>query len=566
MEQQNSNPNTTPQDQQQGQQTPQPITLQVDYPLPNGDYATEVLGRMVNTIAMIDLVVDTKAARRKWGYTPLINILYDELGNGLAKAASTDKEAGDPERAAAAAAFDAIFENTNKTYKHSLYKYKEALQLLHDLPLKNKGLDQIIVLYYFTIQSITPMEISPLTDEQRAGLITTAQEMDQLYTNTDDLHKETIPVSYFINIPAEYTEAREFYSYMPFVSYYMDYKGLINLEDYTPAAPVYVDPTAKQKREPQQLPLPLLPAIEITKYVMINNTAMNDMTTMPLINGDPHDVYVFGNKSDITTYIAISCEPDPEIGVEIKLPRKLSAYKRTLTNAVISLFVAGKEKGQDKPLLSDEMINRAMPGAGEKLTRGKKAAMTKALNELRATHMTINATTEFRKRGIIGPNDTWERDGYFFSLTRDTVRVQNGRTVHAYQIDRKPLMYEYAQLTNQLLTVPAKCLDIRRVKDGQITDKAVGMNEDRQALTDILLRRIALMKQDAHNKKQKQSHTILFSTLFETADLANLSRDREMDYRKFIFDVLDYQTAIGYIKGYKKQTKGRAITGIEIRL
>lgn len=561
MEQQNSNPNTTPQDQQQKC----PYNLQTNSkfnPMPAGVYDSrrgrylnedqQIFHLMLDECVWLDLLDDMPAALNKWSIkSPLISDHIDTVIM-LQKRAELPKEIQDR----ANEAYD-NYKIVNETFKTQT-KYKEALQLLNDeTQLQNKDLIQIITLYYFVTSTMTTIEPAPLTDEQRAGLIATAQEMDKVYTNTPSVNQKYYLDPEYANVPQEYTEAREFFAYFPFISFYCCYKEFKDLP---------LDETADHIAEPRQLSLPLLQHLELTKYMMINNTAINDMSTLPLINGDPHDVYVFGDKSDITTYIAISCEPDPEIGIEINMPRKLSPYKRTLTNGVLSLFVAGKEKGQDKPIFSDEMLYRAMPGAGEKLSPQQKAAMTKALNELRATHMTIDATDELRKRGLIGPNEKWERDGYFLSLTRDTYRAQNGRTVHAYRIDAEPLMYTYARLTKQLLTVPVKCLDIRRVKDGQITDKAVGMNEDRQALTDILLRRIALMKQDAHNKKQKQSHTILFSSLFETADLSNVSKERKMDYRNFVFEVLEYQAAIGYIKGYKKQTKGRAITGIEIKL
>ena len=63
---------------------------------------------------------------------------------------------------------------------------------------------------------------------------------------------------------------------------------------------------------------------------------------------------------------------------------------------------------------------------------------------------------------------------------------------------------------------------------------------------------------------RKQSDTILFATLFKETGTETTNRDRIMDNRNFCFDVLDYWKATGYIKGYKQQTKGRSITGVDI--
>ena len=107
-------------------------------------------------------------------------------------------------------------------------------------------------------------------------------------------------------------------------------------------------------------------------------------------------------------------------------------------------------------------------------------------------------------------------------------------------------------------------------------------------MTGYIVRRLAVMEYDHNRAKEnkrkydakrkrdasleekplaafrEQSDTILFDTLFTEAGVATANRDRTMDNRNFCFDVLDYQKAIGAIKDYKTQKKGRSITGVKV--
>ena len=569
MEQQNSNPNTTPQDPQQDPYDPRnsgrPYSITPgEYDSRRGKYMSEasnIFKAMLDERVFMDLLDDTQAAFRKWNFdAPIKSYQIQWIKNlsSLKDLSNTTPAAADKEILDKSNTLIDKYHEANELYKFVVTKYKAAVLLLDDQPLQNKELIQIITLYYFVTHDIDVFDKDPLTDEQRADLIATAQEMDQVYTNAPSVNQKYYLAPDYANIPQEFTEAREFFAYFPFISHYCCCKEFSDLP---------LDETTQQQtaKPPEQLALPFMQTYRPNAYIVPNNTLMNAMEKYDCINNE-FDLEVFKDKPDTTTYVAISYEPDPESGIKVTGPEKLSPYLRMLSNAVISLFITGKEQGQDKPIVSDEMINRATPGAGDKLSPQQKAALTKGLDKLRSMYVVIDATDELRAKKKIGPKETFKIDGNYLMATRVECKLQNGRITHAYRIEAEPLIYTYAKATRQLCSIPTKCLDIRQIEKGAITDKAVRMTKEKQVISDILLRRIAIMKQDAKHKKQKQSHTILFSTLFETADLANLSRDREMDYRKFVFAVLDYQAAIEYIKGYKKQTKGRAITGIEIKL
>ena len=594
MEQQNSNPNTTPQDQQQKC----PYNLRTNsnfYPMPAGVYDRrtgrymnedqQIFHIMLDDRVLLDLIEDTPATLKKWSIkSPLESESIDAVFM-LLKRAELPKEIQGK--------VNGIFETykeINQTYQTLQTKYKEAAALLHDQPLQNKELIQIITLYYFATCDIEVVEPAPLTDEQRAELIATAQEMDQVYTDNPGKNQEHYLAPDYANIPQEFTEAREFFAYFPFVSFYCCYKEFSDLP---------LDETADHIPEPQQILLPSIPdipAINPNYSIMINSRLMYDLVTNARINApDPeYDLYNYncrGNK-EITSYVAITYDPDPNSGIKVTGPEKLSGYERTIYDAIVSLFATAAQNNIEKPTVTVDMIYRAMPGSGDKPSRGQKAAIVRVMNKFGDLHIEIDATADLRARGKIGPKETRLLKGKGLLFTELSGKVQNGRTVHAYKIAEEPILYTHSKLINQLCTIHVKYLALKQVEKGVITDKPIRMSPEKQVITHYVLRRIAIMKRDERNTKQnndaqniatqnkkrtrrskprnemqKQSRTILFSSILDIAGLTNLTGPKKKAYRDFVYAMLDYETAAGYIKGYKKQRENNwEIKGVEIIL
>ena len=498
--------------------------------------------------------------------------------------------------------------------------YNDAMKIIDGLTLKTKEIKQIIVLYYFLNENKNPLEKGSLSDDGKEDLIYLAGLVDAFTSSSlqneqpKEMYKrqKTYSEKYFFllcifeaflevfedddkkpNIPAGSKIILEFTDDTP-----IKLPHRINITGKESAAqpvPIFIKAEATETitgeahgetldrlqmgteftgsahieaAQPRQLELPFLPPISPRYYVMPNNALANDLENPNKlrINYGAYDLSVFGDKSEITAYIAISYEPDPESGITIKGQDRLTAYERTVSNAIVSLWEAALKEGQTKPVISPEMIYRAMPGGGDKLSRGQKSAIVKTINKFRILHIEINATEEMQKRKVIGPKESFVLDSNYLLTTHAQYRAQNGRTVHAYRIEAEPIILTYSKAAKQLLSIPAKYLDVRQVKAGKITDKPIRMNEDRQAVTDYLLRRIAIMKRDAQNKVQRQSHNILFEEIYRTAGQENKPRDQKKELRNFCFDVLEYQTAAGNIKGFNKLKEGREIAKIEILL
>ena len=302
-----------------------------------------------------------------------------------------------------------------------------------------------------------------------------------------------------------------------------------------------------------------------------------------------------GRQKEIAAYTIINYEPETspgETGITITDP-KLTEYERNVSNAIISLWVEA-EKLEVEPVFTTDTIYRAMPGGGETASPQQKGAITKAFEKFRRIKMTIDATDELRKRGAIKSSETFRLDDYYFNVRRaQRTSKHGGQSVTAYQMLGKPVILQYAEMTGQILSVPAKHLTIRKIdKGGRISTELVTMNADRQAITGYMMRRIAVMKHGldaardrlkSYERKRKQSpeqelpekplaafrqqsNVILFDTLFSATDTATSNDVQAKRNRDFCFDVLEYWKATGFIKGYGKQSKGRKITGIVIEI
>lgn len=315
--------------------------------------------------------------------------------------------------------------------------------------------------------------------------------------------------------------------------------------------------------------LPMLQALTSASHVMVNNPLMNALQQKPVINAGAFDLVVSnaaGRRPETTAYTMVTYDPG-ESGITMTDPH-LSEYERQVSDAVISLWIEATKRKTDA-IFTPDMIFRAMPGGSDKPSPQQRGAIVRTIERLRRLHITLDATEEMQKRGKIGKGETWKIDDFYLVVRRiENVKVKGGgrQANYAYFVAMEPIILTYSNLTNQLLTVPAKYIAIEKVKRGKPSGELIAMTTDRQAMTGYLLRRIAIMKRDRKNKHPHQSTAILFDTLFTETGQQTDNREINRRNREFCFQVLDYEVAAGNIKGYKKQQKGRSIIGVEIIL
>ena len=346
----------------------------------------------------------------------------------------------------------------------------------------------------------------------------------------------------------------------------------------------YNTPTKKTENS-----TPQLQRIIPKSHVMPNNTLMNKYLAAhdkKPINAGAFDVPVIEakkNQKEITTFVILDYAPEKDT------TSNFTEYERDISDAIMSIWEQAYKDGKPAAFTTDH-VYRAMPGRGEKASPQQKGAITKVIEKFLHLYVTIDATEELQRRGVIGPGDKYEVKGYYLPAQEHTYTARGGQPVKAWLILNEPIMLNYAKQTGQILTVPAKNIAIGKVKNGIVSHEPLEMSPQRQAMTSYMLRRIAIMKHDLEQAKsefrcydrkrskdnsleekslsafRKQSDIILFATLFEATGTTTSSREMTRKNREFCFNVLDYWKATNYIKDYIQQKKGRSITGIKIIL
>ena len=322
--------------------------------------------------------------------------------------------------------------------------------------------------------------------------------------------------------------------------------------------------------------IPLLQSITPNRHTMPTHALMNALQEgvkhtdgrppAPPINAGEFALTVAnpkGRRKEITAYTMIEYNSG-ETGVTIT-PTKLSEYERQVSDAIISLWEQAKADKLN-PIFTTDMIYRAMPGGGDKASPQQRGAITKAIEKFRKLHIVVDATEEMQRRGKIKPNETVTFDDFYLSARHAEYKAKNGgQIVSAYKINTEPIILSYARMTNQILTVPAQFIEIQKVKKGRASGELVAMTPDRQAITGYLLRQIAWIKYDRNRKATNpRSDVIKFDTIFADVGIDTSSRTNANRQRDFVYSVLDYEAAAGYITGYERLTKGRSIYGVKI--
>lgn len=339
---------------------------------------------------------------------------------------------------------------------------------------------------------------------------------------------------------------------------------------------------------------PMLQSIHPARHISQNTAIINrlaDATRDNIIDGTGYDILVLPatkTRSEITAFVTVTDEK------AVGISQHLSEADRAKYDAACSIWVQAQKDGVT-PAFTEDMLYKAMPGGGGRASSLQKEEIAAAMDRFMSLQADIDATAEMRARKLIGEKDKYTIKGHLLDLRKHTYRTKGGREVSAWVMIGEPMLLQYARETKQLVSVPARYLTITKVKKNPITgeyvitNESVPMNTQRQAMTNYMLRRIAVMKHDftqakdslrKYEKQQKkdaslpkktladfrkQSDTILFDTLFKATEITTDDRNQTMLNRNFCFDVLDFWQASGYIAGYEKQVKGRAVTGIRIK-
>lgn len=310
------------------------------------------------------------------------------------------------------------------------------------------------------------------------------------------------------------------------------------------------NPNLELEEEVRQA-LPQLTSILPQKHVMPNNKLANSLTSFKnsqLIDAESIGLIVSGRgKTAVQTCCILSYEGD---SVTLSSRQPFTEYDRNVADAVTSLY----EYGDPSHIITPATVYRAMVHQTNRETPSAQTlgAVTRSLDKMRFVRVLIDCTDELksRKAKLDGAQITGGKiDTYLLALEKIEV-MASGKRVTAYKIIKAPVLYDYARLTNQVLTVPAKLLDVPNQSN----------SEQRIAIKGYLLRRIKVMQ-----GRTPQSNRILFEKVFEAAGKPDAAKTEKRRIREYTAAVLDYWKAERFIKGYTIAKDGKSVIGIDIQ-
>ena len=278
------------------------------------------------------------------------------------------------------------------------------------------------------------------------------------------------------------------------------------------------------------------------KYIIPNNKLPNALTKKGVELAMELDLTI-NEKKNIVTKVDLDFN---ESGITLYGKNKeFTPYDRSVLNAVCSVFEVGNTN------FTPSQIYRCMNGLtdGEKVSPKSIEAITESIDKMRRTYMKIDCSKEaqaYRNE----PNFKAFIEDYILSAKKVTLINGNDKVI-GYSINNKPILYEYAQFTKQVVTVPNKWLNTKDV---------IRSTPDVIVIREYLLRRIEGMK----NPNNKLSNKILFSKIFETIRLEKPTKQKAQKVRETVEKILTKYKKEGYIKNFKFTKKANAFDGVVI--
>ncbi len=286
----------------------------------------------------------------------------------------------------------------------------------------------------------------------------------------------------------------------------------------------------------------LLDGIVPESYIIPNNKLVNTMAKGEVLCNENFNLRINNeNKKEILTKVSLNYD-DENIQIYDK-NKRFTPYDRTVHNAVCSLFEAGNTN------FTPDQVYRAMNGLDDQQYVSPQAvgAITRSLDKQRRIYAKIDYTNEakaYRK----DVNSCIVED-YILSAKKITLEA-GGQRVTGYKLNSKPILYQYAQVSGQVLTVPSKLLNTKDV---------IRSTEDVIIIREYLIRRIEVMK-----KNKDQSNCILLERVYEELNEPEPTKKKALKVRNIIEKLLSKFVSEKYIKNFEFYKEGRAFKGIEI--
>lgn len=301
----------------------------------------------------------------------------------------------------------------------------------------------------------------------------------------------------------------------------------------------------------------VLKSVVPDRYLIPNSIVSNSLTKGILNRGVVKLDASRNHNGKYKVYAAITLDPN-----KYAVDGKFTPFDRRVFNGVCSLYAAGNA------VFTADMVARAMNGLSEseKISSGQVSAVTKSLNKLRDIDIKIDATEEFKKRHIIDKDADTKITYEAKCLEARKVTVKTGgKEKTAYQPLSKPVLYEYSERINQIISIKPGLLE---VKDE--TGERIRNTDSFTTIREFLLMRIEHMKSDKR-RGETPNTTIKIDTFYTDTGTDTSNRTTMNRARKEAAQCLDYWKKQKYIAGYTftKETpdrKNSPVKSIKIQL
>lgn len=294
--------------------------------------------------------------------------------------------------------------------------------------------------------------------------------------------------------------------------------------------------------------LDVLKSIIPKNHVKPNNKLANKITKGIVDEGE-FDLVVSGKKAKKEVFTKVMLTYDEKY-VQFSGREKYMPYDREVYDGVVTLYEAGND------LITPAMVYRAMNGLTDSEYIKPEALETvrRSLDKSRRIYMTIDYTDEAKLYNKNIQKTTYE--GYMLAANKVTIKI-NDKEQEGYKILGKPILYEYAQISGQIITVPIKLLQTKDAVRG--TDEVI-------VIRGYLLRQIEWIKND----KTTRSDNITYQGIYEELSILRTALDskayenKTRKIRNHVKAVLDEWIDEGYILKYEEYKERNAIKGVTI--
>ncbi len=206
-----------------------------------------------------------------------------------------------------------------------------------------------------------------------------------------------------------------------------------------------------------------LPVLNINRQFMNNSKLSHILTTQNLdVSGDEFDVKI---SDKVVNEVHISCTS--HIASQ---NTRLTPFDIAVMDAAYTIMLHGPM------LFTAEWILHVMSGNIRiQQTNSKIKAVSESINKLQNVYFKVNCTAEYNayqlKKGE-QPVKHLVYESYLMPLDKIEARFDaNGKKVDAYKIIEKPALYRYAEMNNQIISVPSYLFKTRALFND--TDEAI---------------------------------------------------------------------------------------------